>query len=175
MGQGVEQGFLGVAKSATGRRWVGPGPEVERLGLAIAQALELPEIVGRVLAARGVTPETAADYLNPTLRALMPDPSVLAGMDTAAERLAAAVTRGERIAGHCQRKNNYLPARQIDISPPLISHGFFGSIQADPHHLKYLELSSDNAAHYTTLVHLCLILRQGSIAAVGSVRNSLRI
>ncbi len=98
MGQGVEKGFLGVEKSATGRRWVGPAPEVERLGLAIAQALELPEIVGRVLAARGVTPETAADYLNPTLRALMPDPSVLAGMDTAAERLAAAVTRGERIA-----------------------------------------------------------------------------
>ncbi|MEE8454834.1 MAG: single-stranded-DNA-specific exonuclease RecJ [Limibaculum sp.] len=98
MGQGVEQGFLGVEKSATGRRWVGPGLEVERLGLAIAQALELPEIVGRVLAARGVTPETAADYLNPTLRALMPDPSVLAGMDAAAERLARAVVKGERIA-----------------------------------------------------------------------------
>ncbi len=47
--------------------------------------------------------------------------------------------------GHCQRKNNYLPAGQIGISPPLISHGFFGSIQADPHHLKYLEFSSDNA------------------------------
>ncbi|MCH8168977.1 MAG: single-stranded-DNA-specific exonuclease RecJ, partial [Proteobacteria bacterium] len=90
--------FLNVERSATGRRWVGPGPEVERLGLAIAQALELPEIVGRVLAARGVMPETAADYLNPTLRALMPDPSVLAGMDAAAERLAAAVTKGERIA-----------------------------------------------------------------------------
>ncbi len=90
--------FLNVERSATGRRWVGPEPEVERLGLAIAQALELPEIVGRVLAARGVVPETAAEYLNPTLRALMPDPSVLAGMDAAAERLAAAVTRGERIA-----------------------------------------------------------------------------
>jgi hypothetical protein len=38
-----------------------------------------------------------------------------------------------------------LPARQIGISPPLISHGFFGSIQADPHHLKYLEYSSDSA------------------------------
>ena len=90
--------FLGVTKSATGRRWVGPEPEVERLGLAIAQTHDLPEIVGRVLAARGVVPETAADYLNPTLRALMPDPSVLAGMDAAAERLAAAVTKSERIA-----------------------------------------------------------------------------
>ncbi len=90
--------FLNVETSATGRRWIGPGSEVERLGLAIAQSLELPEIVGRVLAARGVTPEAAADYLNPTLRELMPDPSVLAGMDAAAERLAHAVVKGQRIA-----------------------------------------------------------------------------
>ena len=90
--------FLNVEHSATGRRWVGPGPEVERLGLAIAQRLELPEIVGRVLAGRGVTPEDAEVYLNPTLRALMPDPSVLAGMDAAAARLADAVVRGQRIA-----------------------------------------------------------------------------
>jgi single-stranded-DNA-specific exonuclease len=94
----VTEAFLGVETSTTGRRWVGPGLEVERLGLAIAQTQELPEIVGRVMAARGVTPETAADYLKPTLRALMPDPSVLAGMDAAAERLADAVTKGQRIA-----------------------------------------------------------------------------
>ncbi|MDH3665504.1 MAG: single-stranded-DNA-specific exonuclease RecJ [Paracoccaceae bacterium] len=90
--------FLGVERSATGRRWVGPGAEVERLGLAIAQAHGLPEIVGRVLAARGVTPEGAPDFLDPTLKALMPDPSALADMDVAAERLARAVTEGERIA-----------------------------------------------------------------------------
>jgi single-stranded-DNA-specific exonuclease len=95
---GAGQPFLGVARSATGRRWVGPGPEVERLGLAIAQGTGLPEIVGRVLAGRGVLPETAEAFLNPTLRALMPDPSVLADMDRAAARLARAVTRAERIA-----------------------------------------------------------------------------
>jgi single-stranded-DNA-specific exonuclease len=90
--------FLGVVRSATGRRWVGPEPAVERLGLAIAQSAALPEIVGRVLAARGVAPEEAQGYLAPTLRALMPDPSGLADMDAAAERLADAVARGERIA-----------------------------------------------------------------------------
>lgn len=94
----MAEAFLGVERSATGRRWVGPGPDVERLGMAIAQRLELPEIVGRVLAGRGVTPEGAEVYLNPTLRALMPDPSALAGMDAAAARLAKAVTEGQRIA-----------------------------------------------------------------------------
>ncbi len=90
--------YLGVAHSLTGRRWVGPGAEVERLGLAIAQAEGVPEIVARVMAARGVAPEGARGYLAPTLRELMPDPSALAGMDAAAERLARAVRRGERVA-----------------------------------------------------------------------------
>jgi single-stranded-DNA-specific exonuclease len=90
--------FLNVAHSATGRRWVGPSPDVARRGLAVAQAADLPEIVGRVLAGRGVASEAAADYLAPSLRALMPDPSVLRDMDAAADRLARAVTARERVA-----------------------------------------------------------------------------
>ncbi|MEO1599849.1 MAG: single-stranded-DNA-specific exonuclease RecJ [Pseudomonadota bacterium] len=90
--------FLGVAHSVTGRRWVGASVETERLGLAIAQTADLPEIVGRVLATRGVLPEEADAYLAPTLRDLMPDPSTLPDMDAAAERLAKAVMRRERVA-----------------------------------------------------------------------------
>jgi len=94
----VTQAFLGVEASVLGRRWIGPGAETERLGLAIAQTADLPEIVGRVLARSGVAPEAALAYLEPTLRDLMPDPSTLRDMDAAAERLADAVQRGERIA-----------------------------------------------------------------------------
>ncbi|MBP7241551.1 single-stranded-DNA-specific exonuclease RecJ, partial [Amaricoccus sp.] len=78
--------------------WEGPSPEVARLGAAIAQGTGLPEIVGRVLASRGVEPHEAAAQLAPTLRELMPDPSRLAGMDVAAARLHRAVGKGERIA-----------------------------------------------------------------------------
>jgi single-stranded-DNA-specific exonuclease len=67
----------------------------ERTGLAIAQRLDVPEMVGRLLAARGIGSDAAADFLEPTLRALLPDPSVLLDMDVAAERLAAAVRAGE--------------------------------------------------------------------------------
>jgi single-stranded-DNA-specific exonuclease len=88
---------LGVARSVTGRRWVWSGADA-RVGLAIAQRLDLPEVVGRLLAARGVGAEAAADFLEPTLRALLPDPSVLRDMDTAADRLARAVWRGETVA-----------------------------------------------------------------------------
>jgi single-stranded-DNA-specific exonuclease len=90
--------FLGVEASVTGRRWLGPEPEVDRLGLAIAQATGLPEIVGRVLARRGVGPADAALHLAPALRDLMPDPSSLHDMDRAAARFLAAVRGRERIA-----------------------------------------------------------------------------
>src|SRR5262249_11317030 len=37
-------------------------------------------------------------FLEPTLRALLPDPAVLADMEVAAERIADAVRRGETVA-----------------------------------------------------------------------------
>ncbi len=88
---------LGVAASLTGRRWLWRHGE-DRVGLGIAERLGLPEIVGRLLAARGVGVEAAADFIAPTLRALLPDPSVLLDMDIAAERLARAASAGETVA-----------------------------------------------------------------------------
>jgi single-stranded-DNA-specific exonuclease len=88
---------LGVERSITGRRWQWR-PADDRLGLGIAQRLGVPELVGRLLAARGIGPEMAGDYLEPTLRAMMPDPSALMDMDAAADRLAAAVRSGEHVA-----------------------------------------------------------------------------
>src|SRR6185437_12135767 len=88
---------LGVGRSLSGRRWIWRTGE-DRVAFGIAQRLELPEIVGRLLAARGVGIEAATDFLEPTLRALLPDPSLLTDMDAAAERLAAAAIRGETAA-----------------------------------------------------------------------------
>ncbi|MEM8755145.1 MAG: single-stranded-DNA-specific exonuclease RecJ [Pseudomonadota bacterium] len=97
-GEAGEPAFLDVERSVLGRRWTGPGAAAERMGAAIAQALDAPEALGRVLARRGVAPEDAAAYLAPTLKALTPDPSTLADLDRAAERLVAAVKARERIA-----------------------------------------------------------------------------
>ena len=89
--------LLGVERSLTGKRWEARLDD-GRAGLTLAQRLELPEIVGRLLAARGVTSETAGLFLNPTLRDLLPNPSSLKDMDAAAARLADAVAAGEKIA-----------------------------------------------------------------------------
>lgn len=90
--------FLDVTHSYGARFWTGPGPETERLGLAIAQTTGLPELIGRILARLSVAPSEAAGFLAPSLRDLMPDPSRLRDMDRAAGRFLAAVRKSERIA-----------------------------------------------------------------------------
>ena len=88
---------LGVGNSLSGRRWLWRAGE-ERVAAGIAQRLVLPEIVSRLLAARGVGIDAAADFLEPTLRVMLPDPSLLTDMDVAADRLADAVRGGETVA-----------------------------------------------------------------------------
>ncbi len=89
--------MLGVERSLLGRRWRARLAD-SMTGLALAQAIEVPEPVGRVLAARGVAADDAPDYLEPTLRRLLPDPLHLRDMERAVVRLAAALEAGETIA-----------------------------------------------------------------------------
>ena len=91
------QAFLGVERSLCGRRWRQRLGD-DRAGLTLAQRLGVPEILGRVLAARGVDADGAERFLNPTLRDQLPDPSAFRDMDRAIERLVRAVTSGELIA-----------------------------------------------------------------------------
>src|SRR6185369_5927356 len=89
--------FLGVARSIGGKFWR-LRPQDERMGLAIAQRLQLPELVGRLLAARGQDLDTAEQYLTPTLKESLPDPAAFRDMDQAAARLVVALQRQETIA-----------------------------------------------------------------------------
>jgi single-stranded-DNA-specific exonuclease len=88
--------FLDVVRSVSGRRWVARLQD-ERLAAAISQRHELPEILGRVMAARGVTLDNAEAFLNPTLRSLMPQPSVLRDMEKGARRIADAIIERTKI------------------------------------------------------------------------------
>jgi single-stranded-DNA-specific exonuclease len=64
----------------------------------ISQRHGLPELLGRVIAARGIAVDDTPVFLDPTLKALMPDPSTLQGMDATAARLADAIVKREPIA-----------------------------------------------------------------------------
>jgi single-stranded-DNA-specific exonuclease len=94
---GLPPGFAGgTERGLSGRRWVWHAGD-DRVAFGIAQRLEVPEIIGRLLAARGIGIEAAAAFLEPTLRVLLPDPSLLVDMDAAAERLADAVASGQTV------------------------------------------------------------------------------
>ena len=91
--------FLDVTKSVTGRPWTDRlDPTATRMATAISQRSEVSDILARIMAARGVGVDGAERYLVPTIRELMPDPSTLAGMDAAAERLVRAIEAQERVA-----------------------------------------------------------------------------
>ncbi|SPJ24403.1 single-stranded-DNA-specific exonuclease RecJ [Palleronia abyssalis] len=94
----ITRAFLGVETSLTGRRWVGPTAEDDRLAEAMCQETGLSDPVARVLCRAGVTSPQAAGYLAPAIRDLLPDPMSLRDMGTAADRLAHAIARRQRVA-----------------------------------------------------------------------------
>ncbi|MDB5438359.1 MAG: recJ [Caulobacteraceae bacterium] len=87
------QPFLGVTRSLSGRpwRWRPADPEVTR---DHGRRHGLSEPMARALAARGIGSEDGINYLNPTLKALFPDPSSFLGMDRAAQVLVDALQAG---------------------------------------------------------------------------------
>jgi single-stranded-DNA-specific exonuclease len=89
---GGELGYLGVTRSLSGRLWRqrAADPEVVRRHQL---ALGLSEPLARALASRGVGDGAGDTYLNPTLKALFPDPSGFTDMDRAAEVLVDALER----------------------------------------------------------------------------------
>ena len=96
---GEKRLFLGVRRSATGTAWAHRLTERQEMAaLAIAQGHGVPEIAARVLAGRGVAPETVERFLDPTIRELLPDPATLTDMGAAAARLARAIIGREKVA-----------------------------------------------------------------------------
>lgn len=94
-----ERAFLGVECSVTGRRWRDRlDVRAQAQALAMSQRHNLPEILARVLAGRGVAAEDAVAFLDPTIRQLMPDPGTLTDMDAAAVRIADAIACGQAVA-----------------------------------------------------------------------------
>jgi single-stranded-DNA-specific exonuclease len=91
--------FLGVARSATGKLWRDRlDPRGAARALAIAQRHQVPEMLARIIAGRGIDIDAVADFLDPTIRKLLPDPLTVTDMEAAAKRIADAATRGEKVA-----------------------------------------------------------------------------
>ncbi len=94
----VQRAFLGVEQSVSGQRWVSRLDQAgQNRALAISQIHGYSDLLGRVLAGRGVVLDDAASFLDPTLRSLMPDPDTLTDCRKASDRLAQAIKRREKV------------------------------------------------------------------------------
>ncbi|MBO6835686.1 MAG: single-stranded-DNA-specific exonuclease RecJ [Alphaproteobacteria bacterium] len=94
---GSSEAFLGVAQSASGKRWEAR-PDDSRLTAALAQRYSLPEPVARAMAARGIDLDAAEAFLDPKLSRDLPDPSHLRDMDQAVRHIADAIKGGKTVA-----------------------------------------------------------------------------
>ena len=91
--------LLGVDRSLSGRRWRSRLDAFgEARALALVQHYGFGDPLARVLTGRNIGPGEAQTWMAPTLRALMPDPSCLRGLDAAVERLARAIRGKTSIA-----------------------------------------------------------------------------
>jgi single-stranded-DNA-specific exonuclease len=88
--------FLGVSRSLSGRAWRQRPADLQTVR-DLALRLDLSEPMARALAARGVGVDTAKDYLEPTLKALFPDPSTFTDMDKAVAVLLDALQADLRV------------------------------------------------------------------------------
>ncbi len=90
--------FLDVENSLTGRRWIGPDADADRLAQAMQQTSGLDLVLCQILVRQGVPASETERYLAPMLRDLLPDPTSLRDMGAAAERFVAAFQNRQNIA-----------------------------------------------------------------------------
>src|SRR4051812_43897982 len=97
--RGVRSAFLGVERSVCGRAWRDRLDErATARALSMTQRHGVSELLGRILAGREVEVDGVAEFLDPTVKRLMPDPDTLTDMRKAAGRIADAIMAAEKIA-----------------------------------------------------------------------------
>lgn len=73
-------------------------PVDERRAELIAQRFALPLSVARIIASRGIPVDDVANFINPKLQNLMPDPFCVKDMEKAAKRIAEAIVKKQKVA-----------------------------------------------------------------------------
>jgi len=85
-----QQPALSVSRSFSGRRWLFRETDGDA-ARALSHEADISPALANLLHLRKVKPADVADYLNPTLRRLLPEPYVLSGMEKAVDRAARAL------------------------------------------------------------------------------------
>ncbi len=91
--------FFEVQRSVCGRAWRDRlDDRATARALSMTQRHGVSELLARILAGRSVEVEDVEQFLDPTVKRLMPDPDTLTDMPKAAARIADAIEHREQIA-----------------------------------------------------------------------------
>lgn len=90
-----EKYVLGVDKSVTGIAWKARCSDPDAISSLIAAGLSPP--LAQICAGRGVNADGSVEYLSPSIKNLLPDPSSILDMDKAAKALLDAIEAKKRI------------------------------------------------------------------------------
>lgn len=83
--------------SVLGKKWIFPDIH-DRDVMTLIQTYDLSEMAARILVNRGYNKTSAGEMLSPSLKQMLPNPSLLKDMDKGAARVKKAITDKEKIA-----------------------------------------------------------------------------
>jgi len=92
----LEENKLIIYKSVRNQRWC-QRPYDSYLAESLRRTTRLPEVISNMLSRYVSSPEDADQYINPTLKKLLPDPYVLKDMDKAVDVVVKAIKDGKKI------------------------------------------------------------------------------
>ncbi len=92
----IAEDIPGLPLSVMGNKWVLPKHD-ESLAAALMQKLGLPSVIAELMARRNIAFEEAENFLIPSIKNFLPNPSEFMDMDKAAARLTKAVINKENI------------------------------------------------------------------------------
>ncbi|MAR79716.1 MAG: single-stranded-DNA-specific exonuclease RecJ [Rhodospirillaceae bacterium] len=91
------ESVLGVEDSVKKNTWKFRLDD-ERAALSLSQRLDVPEIIGRIIASRNISMNEVHDFLSPKLKNLLPDPYLIKDMEKATKRIVEAIFNKEKIS-----------------------------------------------------------------------------
>ena len=83
--------FLGISKSYTNKKWVGPSEHDLQLALLYSKRLCIPQLSAYQLIKNNIQEEDYFDYVSPKIKNLIPNPKIFLDMEKGALRLLRAI------------------------------------------------------------------------------------
>ena len=90
--------FLGISKSYTNKKWVGPSEHDLQQASLYSKRLCIPQLSAYQLIKNNIQEEDYSDYVSPKIKNLIPNPKIFLDMEKGALRLLRAIEQKEKIA-----------------------------------------------------------------------------